>query len=1086
MNQQSVVFAFLLLVCFPMGLSSQSSTQNYVRSRQMTNTSGTGYLERIDYFDGLGRLSQRIESQMGGGGEDLVSLYEYDGSGRLSQEWLPASMAGNNGAYAPASTLKSSARSSHRNDSRPYVRNTYEASPLDRVCQVEGAGELWHNAGRSDRVTYWVNSSAYPCGRYSSSDDGFSVSLTRSGTYPAGMLWVVKTEDEDNTVRFRYEDKEGRLMLERTMNGSVCNDTYYVYDSYGNLRAVVPPLASDALSGNGTYGESDTALEQYCYLYKYDARNRCVGKKLPGCDWIYYVYDRADRLVFMQDGVLRGSGKWRFTLADPFGRVVLTGSCTNTLNYASNPLGGVTVNTVWSNSTSGYLGYIVSGVTLLGAEVESVYYYDRYEFIGMNGVPTSMTKGSRPGYPSTTLSAPIGQVTGAVFRHLGTPDYQYESYYYDSRCRLVQIRRTHHLGGSYNDYVQPSFDGLSEKRFHEQSVSGVTRTQEYLYSYDQARRPLQTTHRLNGGGGVLLSEKGYDHLGRLKSDRKGGVDSLKSTYGYDVRSRMIENAQYGFTQRLNYSFGGNILSEEIQNGPLSYSYHYSYDGLCRLTAARYEGEGDFSTSYGYDKHGNPQSIVRQGISSTGVEGLLDDLRLSYHGNRLKKVTDAASGSMSSGHDFLDFSDHQNEYLYDGNGNLTKDLNRGVSQIQYNVLNLPIRIDIKNPLSEARNEYLYRSDGEKSRVIHRWNPNYSVAPVIGSGISESSLTMSDTTDYVGTFEYEGGVLKRIETENGYIEDGRYVYYVRDHLGSIRRLSSHRVGSEGLNYYPYGMLWRSEGALSEQRYLYTGKEYDRMHGLNLYDYGARFYDPSLGRFTTVDPMAEKYYSLSPYVYCGNNPTRFIDPSGMSYGEPEKSKRQLISEMLEVMKDLVEGFTYQLGVHPAQLQSEDAKIREDATQKREHALQVMNTVNESMLSPIPFGEIAYKKATDQEISSHSMVWEVAGILPIGKIGKAAKGGWKVGEPITNLTAKGNVPAWSTVRQRFWKNEAFFNGSPYSKSNLLRMQKGLAPQFRNTITGVTESMELHHIIPQRNGGLFEFIKIMPEQHRLIDPFRR
>ena len=384
--------------------------------------------------------------------------------------------------------------------------------------------------------------------------------------------------------------------------------------------------------------------------------------------------------------------------------------------------------------------------------------------------------------------------------------------------------------------------------------------------------------------------------------------------------------------------------------------------------------------------------------------------MSYHGNRLKKVTDAASGSMSSGHDFLDFSDHQNEYLYDGNGNLTKDLNRGVSQIQYNVLNLPSRIDIKNPLSEARNEYLYRSDGEKSRVIHRWNPNYSVAPVIGSGISESSLTMSDTTDYVGTFEYEGGVLRRIETENGYIEDGRYVYYVRDHLGSVRRLSSHRVGSEGLNYYPYGMLWRSEGALSEQRYLYTGKEYDRMHGLNLYDYGARFYDPSLGRFTTVDPLAEKYYSLSPYVYCGNNPTRFIDPSGMSYGEPEKSKRQLISEMLEVMKDLVEGFTYQLGVHPAQLQSEDAKIREDATQKREHALQVMNTVNESMLSPIPFGEIAYKKATDQEISSHSMVWEVAGILPIGKMGKVAKGSASVIEQaaVHGNSLKSLKPTW------------------------------------------------------------------------------
>lgn len=79
-----------------------------------------------------------------------------------------------------------------------------------------------------------------------------------------------------------------------------------------------------------------------------------------------------------------------------------------------------------------------------------------------------------------------------------------------------------------------------------------------------------------------------------------------------------------------------------------------------------------------------------------------------------------------------------------------------------------------------------------------------------------------------------------------------------------------------------------------------------------------------------------------------------------------------------------------------------------------------------------------------------------------------------------------WSTVRQRFWKNEALLNGSTYSESNLLRMQKGLAPQFRNTTTGVMESMELHHTIPQRSGGLFEFIKVTPEQHRLIDPFRR
>lgn len=120
-------------------------------------------------------------------------------------------------------------------------------------------------------------------------------------------------------------------------------------------------------------------------------------------------------------------------------------------------------------------------------------------------------------------------------------------------------------------------------------------------------------------------------------------------------------------------------------------------------------------------------------------------------------------------------------------------------------------------------------------------------------------------------------------------------------------------------------------------------------------------------------------------------------------------------------------------------------------------------------------------------SILLSTFAFIPGGSQAKlAAKTGWKVGEPITNLTAKGNVPAWSTVRQRFWKNEAFLNGSTYSESNLLRMQKGLAPQFRNTTTGVMESMKLHHTIPQRNGGLFEFIKVTPEQHRLIDPFRR
>ncbi|WP_304487932.1 RHS repeat-associated core domain-containing protein, partial [Dysgonomonas sp. Marseille-P4677] len=66
---------------------------------------------------------------------------------------------------------------------------------------------------------------------------------------------------------------------------------------------------------------------------------------------------------------------------------------------------------------------------------------------------------------------------------------------------------------------------------------------------------------------------------------------------------------------------------------------------------------------------------------------------------------------------------------------------------------------------------------------------------------------------------------------------------------------------------------------QKYKYNGKELDDMHQLNLYDYSARYYESAVGRFTSVDPLAEKYYSISPYAYVANNPINAIDPRGDS---------------------------------------------------------------------------------------------------------------------------------------------------------------------------------------------------------------
>jgi RHS repeat-associated protein len=86
----------------------------------------------------------------------------------------------------------------------------------------------------------------------------------------------------------------------------------------------------------------------------------------------------------------------------------------------------------------------------------------------------------------------------------------------------------------------------------------------------------------------------------------------------------------------------------------------------------------------------------------------------------------------------------------------------------------------------------------------------------------------------------------------------------------------------HYYPSGGLFGEGVQTSSQPYRYNGKELDRKFGLDFYDYGARHYDAALGAWTTADPLAEKYYSVSPYAYCGNNPVMRIDPDGKDWYE------------------------------------------------------------------------------------------------------------------------------------------------------------------------------------------------------------
>jgi len=128
------------------------------------------------------------------------------------------------------------------------------------------------------------------------------------------------------------------------------------------------------------------------------------------------------------------------------------------------------------------------------------------------------------------------------------------------------------------------------------------------------------------------------------------------------------------------------------------------------------------------------------------------------------------------------------------------------------------------------------------------------------------------------------LNRIYNNEGYVENPaspQYYYYRKDHLGDNREVWLANTGEtvQQTQYYPSGLPWASNAGdnPSKQQRKYNGKEFVEMHGYDTYDYGARGYSPAMGRFSSVDPLAEKDYSVSPYMYCAGNPIIFIDKDG-----------------------------------------------------------------------------------------------------------------------------------------------------------------------------------------------------------------
>ncbi|MDN3693299.1 RHS repeat-associated core domain-containing protein [Chryseobacterium tructae] len=383
-------------------------------------------------------------------------------------------------------------------------------------------------------------------------------------------------------------------------------------------------------------------------------------------------------------------------------------------------------------------------------------------------------------------------------------------------------------------------------------------------------------------------------------------------FGYEIRynNPKISSKSPG-------RFNGNIAEIDWKNyseGVLK-RYNYEYDSLNRLKNGFYSepdmtnpANGNFDEYLTYDLNGNINTLKRKAIPVSGqTSTLVDDLVYQYTGNRLNKVIENAMNDVGyeGGNNMID---------YDLNGNMITMKDKGIQSIVYNYLNLPNSYSIiqNNPLGGSVSfglSYLYRADGIKLRKIN----------TSGGGGKGQSQT-NDITDYLDGFQYRfyevagscpwcrisvafeqeafkaennkdifkpkqpEWVLDFVPTTEGFYSftENRYIYQYRDHLGNAR-LSYAKNSADALeiidanNYYPFGLnhIGGIKGQLGGYlNYKYNGKE---LQESGMYDYGARFYMPDIGRWGVIDNKAEKYLSISPYTYAGNNPIAFMDPDG-----------------------------------------------------------------------------------------------------------------------------------------------------------------------------------------------------------------
>ena len=904
-----------LALCVPFLLYAQSKKQNYIKETVHLDTNGAS-IENVSYYNGLGNLSE-IVSTASGTSDNVYTFKTYDSKGRESKNFYPTPIGSGLDFKDYYSFV--SASSNYYNDEYAFKQNYYDDA--DHIVREDVAGNNWHAHSAHNEFSYETNTLSDKVIRYDA--DPIAKSY-----YPEGCLEKESAKDADGNEVVIFKDLDGNTILERRNQG----DTYYVYDKLGQLRYILSPQYQEkedlaAYAYQYDYDECGNLVRktlpgsqytQYWYdkegllAYEQDALLRDKGL------YRFYLYDRFDRVVL----------------------VGTTTSCNTNIKNAKLNVSFSSQNGGIANSGYAFYGNTSNFSKGSNVSLEKAYYYDSYDFLSgafkddFAPISPSQKGGCNDLLAGSIIKTSNGQFLFTVNSYdpkgnlINTSTKGLKGYTskvsntYSLTNKLVTSDAE--LDVKYGELLKISLTNeystrnnlLISKKLVLSHGEGPESSSTLNYMYDATNRLSQI----------------------VRPEQYGNVSYSYDVHGWPVK---IESNSFKEELSYSDGVGtpcynGNISSLKWSNSNYSEKrgYKFHYDRLNRLTEANYgEGEslsnaGDnFKESVNYDLNGNITSLERHGKKQDGTYGVIDKLNVSLNGNQIVNISDAADKIVYEGAlDFEPASDGISSCKYNDFGALISDTGRGITMIEYDNNKNPIRIQFSNG---NVTKYIYSAEGTKLRTIYYTAmPNINVPDGCTHELDASEIQTTDSLDFLmeGNLILKNGRINKYLFEGGYCgiakpaphfslyEDGsdseiseeeqkayeerrkewtkavealnatdafNFYYYNKDHLGNNREVIDFRGKiCQVINYYPFGTPFSDQSTTLQadfQPYKYNGKEFDMMHGLNTYDYGARQYNPIVPTWDRIDPLCENFGYMSPYNYCLDNPVNTTDQDG-----------------------------------------------------------------------------------------------------------------------------------------------------------------------------------------------------------------